>query len=810
MTRYMRDFSKMLKRRLLDARLCSTRLGLVLPESGYWGSDLTAKPALFIICCDSLRNCLLLLGTSSTLTKSSYFCPLPGFLATRVRSLRNESSASIGFIAGIAYTYMVAAWGGYIFVLNMIAVHAMTLSGMGRHSTKLWKSYSLFYIVGTLGALQVPVVGWAPLKSLEQLGAFAVFCGLQLMEYTADHRRKNVLMTNFEFLQYRIKIFSMVGAVAVAIIAVLLPTGYFGPLSARIRGLFLKHTRTGNPLVDSVAEHQPASAEAYWQYLQNVMYAAPAGLVISLFSFRTDGKYFLAAYALIAYHFSRKMSRLIIILGPISSSLAGIALAFVCSVASDQYSNPAVFFLGLGLTAFVQSVYLRPFLKSFPVLKTAYVTSRKAFAAVFGSFEPYATPAFGLLAMMLLDHLLGKAFSNEAIVDQEKDNDDTPEVEAEKTDETKDSNNKGKSKGKGKGKINSKTTGGASEKKDPVKPTILEKLSQFKGKAEKKALKVYRHPSIRFVLQIAGVLAIGKSMVLGKEFTEYCQRMAEAMSGPSIMYKANLQNGEQIIVDDYREGYWWLRDNTPEDARVMAWWDYGYQITGIGNRTTIADGNTWNHEHIATLGRTLSAPEKDAHRIARHLADYVLIWTGGGGDDLAKSPHMARIGNSVYNDICPGDPTCRQFGFIDQQGTPTPMMAKSLLYKLHSGGPCTCGLGRGTNWQCCNKPGEWQQAQTQSIKVDTDRFEHVFTSKYGKMRIWKILKVSEKSKKWVINKRKNNCDAGGWYCPGDYPPALDWLMAKKKSFAQVEDWNREKSEADKKYQEEYMRKMAGH
>lgn len=56
----------------------------------------------------------------------------------------------------------------------------------------------------------------------------------------------------------------------------------------------------------------------------------------------------------------------------------------------------------------------------------------------------------------------------------------------------------------------------------------------------------------------------------------------------------------------------------------------GYQIAGIGNRTTIADGNTWNHEHIATLGRCLTAPEKHAHRIIRHLADYVLLWTGGG------------------------------------------------------------------------------------------------------------------------------------------------------------------------------------
>jgi len=37
-----------------------------------------------------------------------------------------------------------------------------------------------------------------------------------------------------------------------------LEIGYFQPLGARIRGLFVKHTRTGNPLVDSVAEHQPA------------------------------------------------------------------------------------------------------------------------------------------------------------------------------------------------------------------------------------------------------------------------------------------------------------------------------------------------------------------------------------------------------------------------------------------------------------------------------------------------------------------------------------------------------------------------
>lgn len=49
--------------------------------------------------------------------------------------------------------------------------------------------------------------------------------------------------------------------------------------------------------------------------------------------------------------------------------------------------------------------------------------------------------------------------------------------------------------------------------------------------------------------------------------------------------------------------YNFLKKKTPADARILAWWDYGYQITGIGNRTTLADGNTWNQAHIALIGK---------------------------------------------------------------------------------------------------------------------------------------------------------------------------------------------------------------
>ena len=52
-----------------------------------------------------------------------------------------------------------------------------------------------------------------------------------------------------------------------------------GPLSNRVRALFMTHTRTGNPLVDSVAEHNPTSPDNYWRYLDACCYAAPLGAI---------------------------------------------------------------------------------------------------------------------------------------------------------------------------------------------------------------------------------------------------------------------------------------------------------------------------------------------------------------------------------------------------------------------------------------------------------------------------------------------------------------------------------------------------
>ncbi len=70
---------------------------------------------------------------------------------------------------------------------------------------------------------------------------------------------------------------------------------------------------------------------------------------------------------------------------------------------------------------------------------------------------------------------------------------------------------------------------------------------------------------------------------------------SNAYSSPSVVLASSNPDGSQHIIDDFREAYYWLRQNTPKDAVVMSWWDYGYQIAGMADRPTLVDNNTWNN-----------------------------------------------------------------------------------------------------------------------------------------------------------------------------------------------------------------------
>ncbi|KAJ8322296.1 hypothetical protein KUTeg_000767 [Tegillarca granosa] len=126
-----------------------------------------------------------------------------------------------------------------------------------------------------------------------------------------------------------------------------------------------------------------------------------------------------------------------------------------------------------------------------------------------------------------------------------------------------------------------------------------------------------------------GVVFMMTAMLI--TYTFHCTWVtSEAYSSPSIVLSARGGDGGKIIFDDFREAYYWLRHNTAEDAKVMSWWDYGYQITAMANRTILVDNNTWNNTHISRVGQAMSSTEEKAYEIMRELdVNYVLVIFGG-------------------------------------------------------------------------------------------------------------------------------------------------------------------------------------
>lgn len=107
------------------------------------------------------------------------------------------------------------------------------------------------------------------------------------------------------------------------------------------------------------------------------------------------------------------------------------------------------------------------------------------------------------------------------------------------------------------------------------------------------------------------------------------------------------------------------------------------------------------------------------------------------------------------------------------------MMERSLLYRLHG------------------------HQIKKDVVADPEKWEEVYRSKYGRVRIYKILGISEESKQWVADHANHVCDVpGSWFCPGQYPPGLADVLARKTDFAQLEDFNRGK--ADEEYQKQYF------
>lgn len=177
-----------------------------------------------------------------------------------------------------------------------------------------------------------------------------------------------------------------------------------------------------------------------------------------------------------------------------------------------------------------------------------------------------------------------------------------------------------------------------------------------KKAAKQDGLRSMRNPIVGIYTTLSKTTVVSALTLYLLIFVLHCTWVtSNAYSSPSVVLASRMPDGSQHIIDDYREAYQWLRQNTPDDAKIMSWWDYGYQIGGMADRPTLVDNNTWNNTHIATVGKAMSSKEEVSYPIMRqHEVDYVLVVFGGllgySGDDINKFLWMVRIAEGIWPD----------------------------------------------------------------------------------------------------------------------------------------------------------------
>jgi dolichyl-diphosphooligosaccharide---protein glycosyltransferase len=102
-------------------------------------------------------------------------------------------------------------------------------------------------------------------------------------------------------------------------------------------------------------------------------------------------------------------------------------------------------------------------------------------------------------------------------------------------------------------------------------------------------------------------------------------------------YGTTISNGGTVFshtqLEDWFQALDWIHDNTPTNSVIISWWDYGYWINVMGNRTTVDDNATLNETRIAQVGEMYMENETAAAATALSMGHgrptYVLLFLTG-------------------------------------------------------------------------------------------------------------------------------------------------------------------------------------
>ena len=296
----------------------------------------------------------------------------------------NTGSILWSTIAGVALFYMVASWGGYAFIINIVPIFVLFLMITGRYKTKVYVAYNIFYLIGTIMAMQIPFVGFQALHSSEHMASHGIFILLQVYTFVG-FVRKYVGEQGFKFLS---KLF--ITGISVALILgvfFLFITGRTRWSGRSMTLLDPTYAKNYIPIIASVSEHQSTTWSSYFFDLHFLMFFMPLGLWYC-FKNPNYGKIFAGIYVVLAVYFASVMIRLLLVLAPAACIVGGIGVS-----RTIRFFTKSIRLSILGDKKGKQSKRVPVEIAVLGLLFLAYMMSTYVLHSNFTGAEAYASPS---------------------------------------------------------------------------------------------------------------------------------------------------------------------------------------------------------------------------------------------------------------------------------------------------------------------------------------------------------------------------------------------------------------------------------
>jgi len=98
-------------------------------------------------------------------------------------------------------------------------------------------------------------------------------------------------------------------------------------------------------------------------------------------------------------------------------------------------------------------------------------------------------------------------------------------------------------------------------------------------------------------------------------------RVFDQAYSPTTIATASVSIKFSQPINDWVDALMWIRNNQSVQA-VVSWWDYGYWITTIGNKPSLADNGTFNSTQIKTIAKMMMSNETEALAIINNFNEH--------------------------------------------------------------------------------------------------------------------------------------------------------------------------------------------